>query len=356
MAFFVSPHGFGHAGRAAAVMEALQRRRPALRLELFTTLPAWFFEKSGCRGLRRHEALTDIGFVHRDAFVEDIPETVRRLEALVPFPVATVERLAADVRAAGCRAIVCDIAALGIAVARAAGIPSVLVENFTWGQLYPFYAAEHPGIERYAQYLGAIERSADFHVQTEPLCGTASSDLLAGPASRRPRTGAEAIRGALGIPPGRKLVLLTMGGTPGRHPFLEHLGDRPDVCFVAVGVGQAAGAAGRVICLPQDSPWYHPDLVHAADAVIGKAGYSTIAEVYAAGVPFGYVTRDRYPETPDLVAFIERAMPALHLDGDALASGRWLGRLDALLALPRVRRTEPNGADVIAGFLLDRCG
>jgi UDP:flavonoid glycosyltransferase YjiC (YdhE family) len=352
LACFVSPHGFGHAARTVAIMTALQDRDPAIDFDVFTTVPVWFFEQSGCRNVSFHAEPVDIGFVQRTAFAQDIAETLRRLAAFVPFAPALVARLAAAVRAARCRAVLCDIAPLGIAVAHAAGLPSVLVENFTWARLYPAYGATDSRLADHGRYFGTLDRTATCHIQTEPICHREPADLIAGPVSRKVRMPAAAVRAQLGVPPAAKLVLITMGGIAERPPFLGHLAARPDVRFLVAGVGQALRAEANVIWLPQDSPLRHPDLVNAVDAVVGKAGYGTIAEVYRAGVPFGYVTRDNYPETPGLVAFIRREMPALHLDGEDLHSGRWVDRLNELLSLPRAIRVEPNGADQIAEFLL----
>ncbi len=46
IAYFISPHGFGHAARAAAVMEATYEMDPAIRFEIFTQVPRWFFHDS----------------------------------------------------------------------------------------------------------------------------------------------------------------------------------------------------------------------------------------------------------------------------------------------------------------------
>ena len=42
LAYFISPHGFGHAARAAAVMSALHTQDPALQFEIFTASHAGF--------------------------------------------------------------------------------------------------------------------------------------------------------------------------------------------------------------------------------------------------------------------------------------------------------------------------
>jgi hypothetical protein len=46
IAFFISPHGYGHAARAAGIMEALSGLDPLIRFELFTMVPRWFFADS----------------------------------------------------------------------------------------------------------------------------------------------------------------------------------------------------------------------------------------------------------------------------------------------------------------------
>ena len=129
VAAFVSPHGFGHAARASAVMRAAQRLFGA-RFEVFTTAPLWFFEESlGASSFGYHAELVDVGFRQRSALHVDLPATVAALDDFLPFEQERIEALASRVRALGCRAVLCDIAPLGVAVAESAGLPSVLVES-----------------------------------------------------------------------------------------------------------------------------------------------------------------------------------------------------------------------------------
>ena len=46
LAYFVSPHGFGHAARACAVMQAMRAVWPRVVFEVFTLVPEWFFAES----------------------------------------------------------------------------------------------------------------------------------------------------------------------------------------------------------------------------------------------------------------------------------------------------------------------
>jgi UDP:flavonoid glycosyltransferase YjiC (YdhE family) len=355
LACFITPHGLGHAARAAAILAALQKRAPDIGLELFTTAAADFYTDSGCHHLTVHPERLDIGFVQRSALVEDIHETVRRLDAFLPFHAALVDRLTATVRESGCTAILCDIAPLGIAVARAAGLPSILVENFTWDNLYEHYSPEHPRLQTHADLLRHWFNSADIHIQTEPVCHPSQTAVLtAGPVSRPARTAPDSLRRELGISPGKKMVLVTMGGVSERTPLLAHMANRDDLVFVVAWSAPQRRVVGNVICLPLHSTFYHPDLVQAADAVIGKIGYSTLAEVYQAGVPFGYISRRNYPEMPGLVGFVEQNVPCRQLHDADLGEGVESDFIDRLLAMPRHQPAVVNGADEIADFLLTR--
>lgn len=360
IAFFVTPHGFGHAGRAAAVMAALQEIDPSLRLEIFTKVPEWFFRESLPGPFGYHSILTDIGLVQHSALREDLAATVRRLNEFLPFDPARLDALAAEVKLAGCESIVCDIAPLGIAVARTAGVPSVLVENFTWDWIYDGYARDDTRLSRHVAYLRNIFESADHHIQTEPVSVYHPADLLTPPVSRSPRKSRSEIREKLSIPGDAQAVLITMGGIaspPGagewrhQHTFLSQLQEHSRLYFVIPGSRQSVQMEGNLVLLPHHSRFFHPDLINACDAVIGKLGYSTVAEVYRAGVPFGYIPRARFRESEALAAFAQAQMNGIEIPETRFHNGAWLSLLPDLLALPRIRRIEPNGAAQVAEFI-----
>jgi len=314
-------------------------------------VPGWLFEDSLSGPFRYHALLTDIGLAQQTSLAEDIPETLHRLDDFLPFDSGLLQALATQVSGLGCRLVMCDIAPLGIAVARQAGLPSVLIENFTWDWIYATYAHEDARIERHITYLRGLFRAADYHIQTEPACDRRPADLTTLPVSRRVRTPAPTIRRKLGIPKQAPAVLLTMGGVPWQYTFLEQLERHRAAYFVIPGAGEWARDTGNLVCLPRRAGFYHPDLVNACDAVIGKLGYSTLAEAYWAGVPFGFIERRRFRESPVLAAYVEAQMSGLAISEAQFRSGEWLSRLPDLLAKPRVRRPGANGAGQIARFI-----
>lgn len=358
IAYFITPHGFGHATRAAAIMTAAQALDPSVQFEIFTRVPQWLFQQSLNQSLNApfgyHDTLTDIGLAQKNALHEDIAETVRRLDAMLPFDPDWIGDLARQVVALGCQLVVCDVAPLGIAVARAAGVPSVLIENFTWDWIYESYRQDAAGLAPHIAYLQDLFARADYRIQTEPVCRYVQADIITTPVSRIPRTAAPAIRERLGVPTQSQLVLVTMGGlsTTNQHTFLDRLAEHTQAYFILPGMGDTVQIQGNVVRLPHQSHFYHPDIMHAADAVVGKTGYSTVAEAYHAGAPYGYVSRPRFPESAVMAAFIQSRMRGIEFSEAAFHSGQWLDRLPELLSLGHIPRVEPNGAEQVAQFLL----
>lgn len=351
IAWFVSPHGFGHAARAGAIMEAISDLDASVRFEVFTTIPAWFFQETLGGSFGYHDLETDIGFVQKTPFEADLKETRRALERFLPFPDDGLQVLARQVRDLSCRSVVCDISALGLRVAQKASLPSVLVENFTWDWIYRNYDDPSPILGTCAGYLNTCYQSVDHHIQTEPICHRQPAALTVGPVSRKNRNHRSETRRQLGIEAGQKLVLVTTGGVPKDRPPMDALKQFQNIRFVIPGLAESL-REDNVLCLNSTSSFFHPDLVAAADAVIGKAGYSTIAEVFHSGVPFGYVSRPEFPESRALIAFIDTEMAGIPIDQRTFHSGAWGAELERLLHMPRRQPNVPNGAMQIAEYIL----
>jgi len=352
IAYFISSHGFGHAARAAAVMQAIAEHDPSAQFEILTAVPSWFFQDSLSTPFNYHHLLTDFGLAQNAPFESDLGDTLRCLNDFYPITPARLDEISRTIRRLECGIIICDIAPMGLLVAKSTGIPSVLVENFTWDWIYQQYATVNKDINKYIDYLKPIFESADYHVQTEPICSRQSPDLVAAPVSRKPRIPRDQIRQRLGLRADANVILITTGGIPQRYDFFRKLDEQREITFVMPGAGPRKKISGNLIILPHQSDFYHPDLANASDAVIGKVGYSTLAEVYHAGVPFGYVARANYNESGPMVNFIKHQIPGIAVAESEFFEGQWISKASELLALPRVHRQGANGAEQIAKFIL----
>ena len=144
-----------------------------------------------------------------------------------------------------------------------------------------------------------------------------------------------------------------MGGIAQNMPFLDLLKQRDDILFLLPGLNKPG--SDNLLARPDlPDPFYHPDLILAADAVIGKLGYSTVAEIYQSGVPFGFVERPDFRESAVLADFIRRHNKTVSFNEKTFISGRWLDRLDDLLApAARTAAGRADGAQQAARICLD---
>lgn len=351
IAYFITPHGFGHASRAAAVMEAILKRCQHVRFELFTTCPKIFFDNAVGDHYGYHPIKGDIGMVQLSPLEEDLTATCDQLDSLLPYNPQWVRQLAEQLKQLECRMVICDIAPLGLEVARQAGIPSVLIENFTWDWIYGKYLDDQHRFKPHISYLSRLYHRVDHHLQTPPLCRRVNRTPYIPPISRKPRSSRKLIRRRLEIPEDERMVLVTMGGVPDRFEFLSTLPAELGCRLVIPGSDAMPISHDNVKLLPTHSDVYHPDLMAAADALVGKAGYSTIAEAYQCGIPFGFIGRPHSPESGALEVFIKERMPHLAIPHASYANGEWISCLPELLNLPRGPRRTENGADTAAAYI-----
>ena len=356
VAAFVTSHGFGHAGRASAVLDALHARRSDLTVDVYTKVQEPFLRASLRAPHRRIASASEIGIVQPGPFVNDLGATSRALEAWMDG----LDRAAAEIAAALVEArtelVLCDIDALGILAAERAGIPCALVESFRWDWIYRHLPGTTPALLRVADRLSAIYPRAGLHFQVAPARDrVAGAEQIELPIARAARHGRDAARAALGLAPGERTVLITMGGVAGGEIPADLLARRSDVTFVVTGAARTE-RVGNALRFAQEEPLYLPDLVRASDAVVAKLGYSTLAETWREGRPLLRIPRSAWPESPSVAAWADAHVPGITLHESTVASGAWIDRLDELLAMAPAAARERAGQDEVVERILARFG
>jgi UDP:flavonoid glycosyltransferase YjiC (YdhE family) len=355
VAVFVSPHGFGHAARACAVMAEIQRRCRTIHFEVFTEVPRWFFAASLPDAFTYHGLETDVGLVQHSPLVEDLQATVARLDQMLVDLPDICESVAADLRRLGCELVIADISPLGLAVAAHADVAAVLVENFTWDWIYTNFAEAPSKLRHLGRRLAEVSSTADLRIQTEPVCEPRAGAASVPPVARVPRLSRAQVRARLAVPDDDPMIVVSMGGVAWDYTRLVAVKQRGGAWVVVPGGSEdKARRRGRMILLPFQADVYHPDLVAASDLVVGKLGYSTVAETYRAGAAFVYVGRPRFPESPVLARWVEDHLAAVEIEADALRNGAWLHEAEELLRAPRRRPDLPNGAVQAAEVIAER--
>jgi hypothetical protein len=362
--FYISGHGFGHASRQIEVVNALGRLRPDVTIVVRTSAPRWLFDRTARVPIALLPGECDTGIVQIDSIRLDEALTIRRADEFYATLEDRAAREAALLAAHDARFVVSDAPPLGCAAAAAAGIPSVVVSNFTWDWIYGGYRQQLAGAPRLLPAIRAAYRKAEaawrlpMHGDFVPFETVVDVPFIARHA-RHPR---DVVRRSLGLPLDQLLVLSSFGGY-GISGFdvsaLDCLGPYGIVLTHRGKDDEMAGAPAGVYQISEsrlyDSGLYYEDLVAAADVVATKPGYGIVAECIANDTAMLYTSRGNFVEYEVIVAAMRKYLRCGFIDHEDLFAGRWLETLDRVTsAPPPVDRPPSNGADVVAEMIDQR--
>jgi len=351
LCYYVTGHGFGHAIRTTQVLKALP---PTVPFTVKTSAPERLFrEELPGRAFEYVAAEYDCGCLQTDSVsvlkretLTRYTEIARRNRAHLPDEIAWLKRR-------GVRCVVSDIPSFPLLAARAASIPSVVVGNFTWHDIYAEYAetaADNAMLAQMAEEYAsaAVALITPLHLDSTPAL---FPDAEAVPLVTRRGV---PIRGALiregGIPAGKHLALLYLGewGLKIDWAALEKLTewvflvDRPLPKLIA---------NARIF---DPSILRYADVAASVDAVISKAGYGTVTECIANSVPFIYLPRSGFAEHEALVLGMNRWGGGIEISEAAFHAGDWETALQTALTLqPDSNAFPTNGAEVVAKRLME---
>jgi hypothetical protein len=358
--WFISSHGFGHATRDIEVINEIGRRRPDVRAVVRSGVPASFVEQSATVPVELQQAETDTGVVQVDSLHVDEAATARQAAVFHEDFSARADAEAKWLRRLEATLVVGDVPPLACAAAERAGVPSIVLGNFTWDWIYAAYPQFETGAPGVIEAIGGAYARATralrlpLHGGFETMRTVRDIPFIA----RRSHRGRDEARRALGLSLAETVVLASFGGhnlgldygaIAGRHSFRLLLTDY-EYPHVA-GADRLVRVTRRHMA---DRGLKYEDLIAAADAVVGKPGYGIVSECVANGAAFLYALRSRFAEQD----VFEREMPGLlrcrRIENDDLLEGRWREPIEALLAQPHAPTVSPtNGAEEAATAILD---
>jgi hypothetical protein len=341
--FYISGHGFGHASRQIEIAKAFGRRRPDVGIVLRTTAPRWLFDRTLNVPFILDDRPCDTGAIQIDSLHLDAAATIARAKDFY----ATLDARATDetplLREHDVQFVVADAPPLGCVAAARAGIPSVVVSNFTWDWIYAGYREYLdsapdviPAIQA-AYKLAAAAWRLPMHGGFETFDTIVDTPFVARHATHEPAE----TRRRLGLPPDRRLVLPSFGGYGVAGIDLTSLDLDPSWHAVLVPDAAIYEAGLR-----------YEDVVRAVDVVLTKPGYGIISECIANDTALVYTSRGRFAEYDVLVREMPRYLRCAFLENDALLGGRWRAALEAVVGAPAPRENpRTDGADVIADMI-----
>ncbi len=254
------------------------------------------------------------------------------------------------------RLVVSDAPPLACAAAAQAGVPSVVISNFTWDWIYSGYAeafaAFAPGVIQaiataYASAAAGWRLPMHGGFETIPML----LDLPFVARHAHPDHDRAKVFECLSIPPGRPVVLSSFGGH-GLDGFDHSQLDCLDTWTVVITGKESSDNLPKGIAYVNEADMYdaglrYEDLVAAVDVVATKPGYGIISECVANGTAMLYTSRGKFLEYDVMVREMPRVLRCRFLDLTSLLAGRWRDALDAVLALPPPpARPRTDGAEI----------
>lgn len=353
IAYYITPHGFGHAVRSLEVLRRLAALGPDVEPIIISDIPEALVEQNLGRLPRIRRLRLDVGLYQLDSIRFDLEKSLALLTGLVSEAEAIIAREMAFLRRERVRAVVSDIAWLPFEAARRCGIPSIGISNFTWDWIYSVYAAEDPRWEPITSTIRRGYEKCSLFLQL-PMHGDCSACPVREDVplvARKAENSGARVRSMLGLDSAEKLILLAFVSLDLSEAALRNLANIDGIVFLYKSPMKfdLPGALNL-----DGAPVSFPDVVGAADAVLTKPGYGIVSDCLAQGTPVVYTERGLFAEYEVLAETLGRELPSVFLDSKNFSAGNWEPSIREILALPRrLPDIRSDGADVCAGKILD---
>ena len=320
---FVSSHGFGHATRVSAIIQQISKKFTSLEIIIFGETPLWFWQlniPSNC-SFSLHEQVTDVGLVQLGPFTHNLNLTLDKVDKFISTLNYPNDGLLAKVANFKPNFILCDISVLGIKVGGILGVPSILVENFTWDWIYEPFKSKEKYFGRVIPVFKEIYKRASRRIQCTPVCQEIDGVAKINPVYREATEDRESLFSKLSLGQEKKYIVVTTGGISMHYAFDKV----PEPYFLVVpGEYPKIIISNGVIYLPMNSDIPFPDIINFASCVVGKAGYGTVSECWGMNVPFLGVFRQNFRESDILRNFCHKNLISEEITSSHFMSGAWL--------------------------------
>lgn len=334
LAFYISSHGFGHAAREQAVINELARR--GVQVYARTATPAKFFTSA----YHYHQARYDIGVIMPRVMQVDPAATFAWYDDFLQQQPEIVEREAAFIRENHIQLIAADMPPVACEIAARANVPCVVMTHFTWDWVYEHYLDDFPQYQFIVDSIKASYGKAALLLEMPFAHDMAifpnieKIPLVINPLTK---TRAE-ICADFAIPVDHKIALPGMGGQGwgnGDVSALKHI--QGWTFLLTPDAYERVRDLPHCRAVPMDYSGYH-NLIAAADVVIGKAGWSTVAEAIGHRTPMIYTLNDNWRENVLLEAALRDYGSSHFIPKADFERGAWLEVLDDFARRPHTWR------------------
>jgi len=237
--------------------------------------------------------------------------------------------------------VLSDVASMPMKAAHDLGIPSILIGNFTWHDIY----SHLPGAEEHKLLLQALEeeyRCADLHILPQchlpPLQVEKSKEV--GFLAQRGQNIRKAIEQHLNISFADKILIFIYLGEHGTNSVLwENLSQHKDCLYLTRDPIKEPVPGLHIL----DDGFDFPDLIASVDVVCTKGGYSTLGSAFASHKPVITCERHDFYEFEAIREYLLKTQTGVIIADEDFYQGNWQTSIKTALILTVKDKVPLNG-------------
>ncbi len=291
----------------------------------------------------------DTGCVQENFIQVNIEKTFQKLEQFLSFQDKRIAEETRWLQENKIDLILSDASSLPLKAGKALGIPSILICNFTWHDIYSHF----PGAQKWRGSLDTLEEEyAQATLQILPQCHIVN-DIIenteeVGFIARKGKNIKNRLEQVQGIAlKDKTVVFIYLGDMGAQSVEWENLKKLKDFIFITRDP------------LPKDLPnlfvlddeFLYQDLIASSDIVFTKAGYSTLATAFAHGKPVLSCSREHFSEFAVMRDFMHQKQVGWVMDSEKFFTCDWEEDIRKVQKLSIEGKTLLNGEDAVEKIL-----
>lgn len=355
--FYISGHGYGHATRDIALINAILQKAPLTDIQIRSKAPKILFE-SLPSSVKFYDTKIDVGTVEKDIFSVDVEETQILYSDFIDSKNEIIEKEKDFVSSEKIELIVSDIPPIASDIGKTLKLPVIALGNFSWDFIYKRFSKTYPAFIDFVMEIRASYRKTDlllklpFHHNMDAFPNSIDIPIIV----RQSNYDREKILSTLGIDYDieKPLILLAL-----RIPdqvskvAIQELIDCDEYIIISSSP-LPFDTGGKVIPIKSYLKTEgFPSLVESCNLVISKLGYGIVSECIAGKTPLMYIPRDDFSEFDIIRASIQNFIPSYMLPRNDFIKGSWYKHIKGFISMKHIWPSiRTDGASVAADLIL----
>lgn len=283
----------------------------------------------------------DAGCIQEDCIDVNFEKTFQKLEEFFSRSEKLIARETRWLQENEIDLILSDAASLPLKAGRALGIPTVLICNFTWHDIY----SRFPGAEKRREILDSLKEEYSLaSLQILPQCHIVNDVIQnkreVGWIARKGKTVRRQLERDIGVSfKGKTIVFIYLGDTGTASVQWKNLKKLNDFIFIT----RDPIANGPPNLSVLDDRFLYQDLIATSDVVCTKAGYSTLAAAFAHGKPALSCSRRDFSEFEAVRDYMRRKRVGLIMNSKKFFACDWEEDIREALTLSVAGKTPLDG-------------